>query len=71
VFKVSSKAAAEAGGELRWLEEEELKGCVHLHDGRLGKGIVIGVREYAKVDGKSWLQSLKETEQDNPWLVDN
>jgi uncharacterized protein (DUF952 family) len=71
VYKVDSKQATSGAATLKWVEEEDLKGCVHLHDGRLGENVVVGERAYERKEGESWSQAIERTEKEQgTWLVD-
>ncbi|KAF7968747.1 hypothetical protein HWV62_29579 [Athelia sp. TMB] len=68
VLKISSSAAQ--GGSGRLVRPGGLPGCAHLHQGKLGAGTVVGIKEYGRVKGKRWADVMAPSGTQREWLVD-
>lgn len=75
LLKVSTKIAHDEKGRFKWLDEGAT-GCIHLYGemdsefGRLGEGIVVGVEQWDRPEGKSWSDEEVTKEIRQRWLKD-
>lgn len=72
--KISSAAVQREGFRLKWAEG--LPGCVHLFgrkeggQGRLGGGIVVGVKSFERKESQDWGEAITKLDMEH-WLVDD